>query len=466
MNRAGNPSRFFRAPRRSSETRCAGGTPEMRIRMPMRPYSLAASVALVGGLAVNVLTAGPARSAGADALVQAAQAAPADSTAPAAWSDTLAFSGHVEAGITFNPDSPADGINFGHLFTDRANKPLLNQLMLTAARPLDPKATGVDFGFKLQGLYGSDARFTHSFNLLDRSISGRNQIDIVEANGLLHLAGIGEGGVDVKLGIFPSPMSAESIDASANALYSHSYIFNFGVPFKHTGLLTTTHLTSALDLYLGVDTGVNAFLGEKGDNNDALAGQLGIGLNLLDGNLTIVALSHIGPENPEGAVDFAGNPIRVNSALRYLNDVLVTWKITDALTSTTDLNFIHDDGLHASGGGVAQYLTYSLSDQWTLIGRAEIWRDDKGAFVAKFPANLDAVNAARGFPNTAVSGGSTTYGALTLGANFKPSVPKAIDGFVIRPEIRVDDALNGTRPFNNGTSSHQVTFAADFILPF
>src|SRR5258708_10726474 len=100
-----------------------------------------------------------------------------EAAAPANWSDTLKFWGHVDAGITGNPDDPSNGINFGHLFTDRANRPLLNQLLLTAERPLDPKAEGYDFGFKLQGLYGSDARYTHSFNLLDRSIGGRNQPD-------------------------------------------------------------------------------------------------------------------------------------------------------------------------------------------------------------------------------------------------------------------------------------------------
>ena len=50
--------------------------------------------------------------------------------------DTLKLSGHIEAGITGNGDGPKNGLNFGHLFTDRANTPLLNQLMLTAERPL------------------------------------------------------------------------------------------------------------------------------------------------------------------------------------------------------------------------------------------------------------------------------------------------------------------------------------------
>jgi hypothetical protein len=45
-------------------------------------------------------------------------------------------------------------------------------------------------------------------------------------------------------------------------------------------------------------------------------------------------------------------------------------------------------------------------------------------------------------------------------------MPKPIDSLTIRPEIRFDDALNGTKPFNSGTSSHQVTFGIDAILAF
>jgi len=65
-----------------------------------------------------------------------------------------------------------------------------------------------------------------------------------------------------------------------------------------------------------------------------------------------------------------------------------------------------------------------------------------------------------------VGGGKTTYGELTLGLNLKPPVPKAFDGFVIRPEIRYDQSLNGTHPFNDAKMDHQLTLAADFVLPF
>ena len=39
--------------------------------------------------------------------------------------------GWIEGGITGNPDAPTDNHNFGHLFTDRSNEPLLNQRMVS-----------------------------------------------------------------------------------------------------------------------------------------------------------------------------------------------------------------------------------------------------------------------------------------------------------------------------------------------
>ena len=156
-----------------------------------------------------------------------------------------------------------------------------------------------------------------------------------------------------------------------------------------------------------------------------------------------------------------------NSALRYLNDVTVVWKATDKLTLTTDVNYIRDDGFNATGYGVAQYATYAINDWLKITGRGEIWRDNNGFFVASFPGNLDFVGIEHGNPlAVAISGGATTYGALTVGLAIKPPVPKQIEGLVIRPEIRYDASLNNTTPFGGGTKSSQWTFASDLIIPF
>ncbi|CEG10182.1 hypothetical protein BN961_03619 [Afipia felis] len=417
------------------------------------------------GLVVWVFSVGGA--AAADLTTKARDPVPALPS----WWDTVTISGHVQAGITFNERS-SGGINFGHLFTDKANSPLMNQALLTVQRPLDPKATGFDVGFKIQAMYGSDARYTHFLGEFDQSISGRNQFDIVEAHALFHLPWFTSGGVDVKVGQYVTLEGAEVIYAPDNALYSHSYIFNFGIPFKHTGVMTTTHVSPTLDVYAGIDTGVNTTFGNRfdnfnsGDNNKAAAFHGGIGLNLLDGALTVLATTHIGPENPNvSSVVLAG--INPNTALRYINDVTIVWKATDKLTLTTDLNYIRDDGFKATGGGVAQYATYALNDWLKITSRGEVWRDNNAFFVAAFPGNLDFVRVEHGNPlGTAIGGGATTYGALTVGLAIKPPAPKELDGLVLRPEIRYDTSLNGTTPFGAGTKRSQLTFGGDIIIPF
>ena len=93
------------------------------------------------------------------------------------WWDSFKFSGAGNVGITLNPDVDRNRLNIGHLFTDRANDPMLHQLLVTAERPIDPASSSIDFGFKFQGMFGSDARYTHFLGMLDKSIKGRYQLD-------------------------------------------------------------------------------------------------------------------------------------------------------------------------------------------------------------------------------------------------------------------------------------------------
>ena len=373
---------------------------------------------------------------------------------PAAPEPRFKIYGWVEAGITGNFANPSDNQNFGRLFDDRANEPLMNQFVITAERALDPKATGFDWGFKLQGMFGSDARFIHSLGIFDDTMKNdRYQPDLVEAYFSLHFPVPQTNGLDLQLGKFVTKEGAETIDPRTNFFYSHTYIFNFGIPFNHTGALATFHATKAIDLIAGITRGVNTSID---DNNAAMAFHGGIGLNLNDGKFTLLASTHIGPETPHD-----------KSHNRYLNDITATWKITDKLTSITDLNFIRDEAADANGYGAAQYFTYTCND-WLSAGiRGEIWRDAQGFFVTQYANNHDPMAALEGEPITdprTVGGGVTTYGALTLGLNFKVPVPKPLAGLVIRPEFRVDTSLNNTHPFNDSKDRTMETLALDAIL--
>lgn len=403
-------------------------------------------------------------------LGAAAQAADVETKPPPSWWDTFAVTGAIDAGLSLNPAYPADGLNWGHLFTDKANQPLFNQGILTLQRPTDPAAKDYDFGFKFQFMYGSDARYTHFLGELDYAINNLTQIDIVEAYLTAHLPWLFAGGIDIKGGQFVTLEGAEVIYAPDNLLYSHSYIFNFGIPLKHTGIMTTSHVTPWLDIYAGVTSGVNTALGYRlGDNNGAAAFHGGFGLTFFDGALTALATTHIGAENPDTPATRLACGCNPNTALRYLNDLTVTWKMSDAITFITDLNYIRDDGFNATGYGIAQYAAVAITDWLKLVGRAEVWRDNNGFFVAAYPGNFDFVNVEWGFPSTAIFNAPTTYLELTAGLNITPKLPEdlpLIKSLTVRPEIRYDRSLNGTTPFNAGTGHEQFTFGGDIVVKF
>jgi hypothetical protein len=364
--------------------------------------------------------------------------------------------GWIESGITFNPDAPKDNQNFGRLFDDRSNEPLLNQAAITFERTLPSGLTSFDWGFKLQGMIGADARPIHSLGLFDNTLNERIEPDIVEAYLALHFPILSAGGVDLKLGKFVTLEGNETIDPRANFFYSHTYLFNFGVPFNHSGALAIWHTTPKLDLYAGITRGVNTSID---DNNDSAAFHGGFGLNLADGNFTLLATTHIGPETPGNDHD-----------IRYINDLTFTTKLSKKLTAITDLNYVYDEGADATGYGIAQQFLYAFSDIFSLGIRGEVWRDADGFYIASFAENDDALDALRGgnvtFDPRTVGGGRTTYGAITFGVNIKPPMPKPLAGLSIRPELRYDRALNDTRPFNDSRDRDQFTAAIDVLLSF
>jgi hypothetical protein len=433
----------------------------------------AATVAAGWGTASAQTAAPPAATTTAPAPAPAPDAPP-----PGFWIDGIHLSAQIEAGVTGNFDGPKQ--NFGQLFTDKPNTVLLNQILLTANKPLDPKATGFDWGFKLQGMYGSDARYTHFLGEFDWvNPYDRNQFDIVEANALFHLPIFFDGGVDLKVGQYSTSLGYETIDPSTNPFYSHSYMFNFGLPFKHTGFLTISHVNPMLDVYLGLDTGSNTTFGSSGEDNSAIAFQGGVNLTLMGGNLTVLALTHIGPENASRALSALTPAFNADGYYRYYNDIVITYKATSALTLTTDLNWVRDDfgatgfatGKPSASNafGIAQYASYTLTDTLTLNGRAELYRDDNNFFVAGFGANNGFDQLQKGYPTPLVSGAkhATTYGELTLGVTYKPAgLPPVISGLLIRPEIRWDTDLGGASAYNGGTANSSFTAASDVVLTF
>ncbi|MGI9086548.1 MAG: outer membrane beta-barrel protein [Chthoniobacterales bacterium] len=366
--------------------------------------------------------------------------------------------GWVEGGVTANPDEPATRQNFGHLFSDRSNELLLNQTVITAERTLGG-GDNFDWGFKAQFLYGSDARFIHSVGLLDNTQHELWQPDLVEAWVLLRFPITNTaGGLDVKGGKFVTLEGAETIDPRPNVFYSHSYIFNFGLPLNHTGILFILHALKWFDFYAGATRGVNTSVT---DNNSSLGFLGGFGLNFFEGKLTALATTHVGPESYHD-----------NHDERYLNDLVITWKATSKLTAILEGNFAMDESVpgNAKAYGGAIYLTCALN-HWLSLGiREEIFCDETGFFVGSFADNDDFIDLQRGEtthidPRTFFAAG--TFNEVTIGASIKIPLAKPLASLTIRPELRYDAALSsGTTPFGNQDVRDQFTASIDAIVSF
>ncbi len=401
----------------------------------------------------------------------------ADDAAPAADPNAIKFSGLVDTGLYANTND--GGVNAGQLFTDKHDQWVLNQAMLTAERDFDPKAS-YDWGFKLQGFYGTDARYTHFIGLFDHNTTDRNQFDITEANVYAHTPWLTQGGIDVKAGGYSTPIGYEVIQASGNPLYSHSYIFNYADPLKHAGVVTTTHVNDTVDVWLGADSGLQTTYGERGNPDGGMSAMVGIGLNnLLGGKLTLLELSHLGPTDAELRSDQPAGIAGASHKGRYLNDLVATYKPDDLWTWVTELNYTRDDLLSAHAFGIAQYGIYQWNSWLSLIGRAEIFADPQGQFVGSYQGNRDPVNGERGLPQDyatdplglAASRTGVTYGALTFGANIKvPDAPAMLDGTMLRPELRWDRSLNGVDAFDYGSDGiardkGQISAGLDLVMP-
>jgi hypothetical protein len=414
--------------------------------------------------------------------VAAAADLPTDKAPPApppSWWSTLTITGEIDAGIMGNPDNPGDGLNWGRLFDDKANAPVLNASILTISRPTDPNATSYDVGFTVQTTYGEDARFTHYLGEGEYWINAPEQFDVLQANLQVHTPWLTSAGIDWKLGEWSTLEGAETIDPSGNLFYSHSYIFNYPEPFKDFGVLAITHVNPTVDIYTAVTSGQQTTLVPYvGDNNDAPAFEGGIGLNkLFGGSVTVLATTHIGPENGAGSPNAPGGVNNAaNTALVYENDLVVTWNATDKITVTGEGNYTRNDLINGETYGAVGYISYQTPWDWLKVnGRAEVWRDDTGLYTGEYPGNFDYVLAEHGFGNTAIFQGPATYAEFTAGVNITPTIPASvpfIKGVIFRPEVRYDTTLDGSTPFDipangaAGTKSSMVTVGGDVIVKF
>jgi hypothetical protein len=356
------------------------------------------------------------------------------------------ISGHVEVGYTYSMSNPPGDVITGRVFDFEHDDINLDQVDVTVARtlqPTDDKVLGYkdkfNVGFKMEWMYGKDARLIHSNGLFDHNnddTSRNEEFDLTQAfvdfgipvgNGLL-----------VRVGKFVTLAGYETINPTTNPLYSHSYMFGFAIPFTHSGVQASYSLSDSLSVSLGVNRGWEQSL-EDNNGDDGLTYMGQVGYVYTPGSGAPINFYLTGIAGPE-QTNRKGN-------WRVLLDLVASTKIGDQLTLGANVDWAYEDdaaidGNQAQWYGVALYAGYQLSSMFTLNVRGE-WFNDK--------------DGARGL-------GTNVYEA-TAGVSIKPFPDNALgSNLVIRPEIRYDYAQDAI--FDGGTDHDQVTVGVDAIFTF
>ncbi|MGD9854919.1 MAG: outer membrane beta-barrel protein [Planctomycetaceae bacterium] len=279
---------------------------------------------------------------------------------------------------------------------------------------------GVDFGGRLDVMYGTDAQNTQAFGNRPGNWDFMNGFDHGVYGWALPQAYLeaAYGDWSVKAGHFYTLMGYELVTAPGNFFYSHAFTHNFGEAFTHTGAVATYAASDDVTLYggwtLGWDTGFDQF-------ND--------GSNFL-GGASVAATDDV----TVTYIVTAGNLGWLGDG--YAHTLVADWVINDEWEYIFQSDYVGTDAIgggHFDTIGVNQYLFYTISDKVKAGGRAEWWK-------------------AHG----------VSYYEMSLGVNVLPTA-----NFRIRPEIRYQWApgtTTATNPF--GITVDETIFGIDAILIF
>jgi hypothetical protein len=270
----------------------------------------------------------------------------------------LGMSIYLQGGYTYNFENPDSGINRQRIFDQKANTFLLDLAQIQFAK--DAPEGGV--GFKLKVSAGETAKYIHSAGLGNPD----DAFDLTEAY-VDYVAPLGSG-LKLRFGKFVTYHSAEVIEAKDNFNYSRSFLFNYAVPFTHTGFMGGYKFSEAFTANLYLVNGWDVTT----DNNNGKTFGVGLAFTPLDP----VQLTFNFMYGPEQASNSSHN--------RFLFDWTGTFKATKSLTFMANVDYAHEDSDPLNGGknsewyGAAVYAKYDFTDFFGASVRGEYFDDKNG----------------------------------------------------------------------------------------
>jgi hypothetical protein len=271
--------------------------------------------------------------------------------------NALGMSIYLQGGYTYNFASPSPEVNGLRVFDQEANSILLDLAQLQFVK--EPAVGGV--GFKLKLSAGETAKFIHS-----NGLGGSDDpFDLTEAY-ISYTAPLGKG-LRIDFGKFVTYFGAEMIEARDNPNYSRSFLFNYAIPFTHTGFKVSYPIS---DMFSGSLYLVNGW-DDTEDNNKGKSVGLSLGVTPME-QLSMLFNFMYGPEKPDN-----------NHDQRFLFDWVGTVKPMKDLSFILNADYATEQHSASDGGeakwyGWAIIAKYDFNDWFSLALRGEYFNDQDG----------------------------------------------------------------------------------------
>jgi len=272
--------------------------------------------------------------------------------------DTLGLSIYLQGGYTFNFRNPDSGRNEQRIFDQKANSFLIDLAQIQFAK----EAPVGGLGYKLKVSFGETAKYIHAAGLGDPS----DVVDLTEAY-VNYVAPLGSG-LKFQFGKFVTYHGAEVIEARDDFNYSRSFLFNYAIPFTHTGFMAGYTFSKALTANIYVVNGWDTF----NDNNKGKT----FGTSFLVTPIEPLSMNFnfmYGPEQRDNSTHY-----------RFLFDWVGTFKATKKLTFVINADYANEEKDPLNGGrystwyGIAGYVKYDFTDWFSTSIRAEYFGDSNG----------------------------------------------------------------------------------------
>jgi hypothetical protein len=333
------------------------------------------------------------------------------------------------------------------------NKLELSQQIVIIERTMDTvQQDHMDWGFRINNLYGIDYRYTTAKGYFSDQLLKHNHLygyDPLQLYVDIYFPTIGEGSI-LRLGRYISPLDIEAQLSPDNFLYTHSVMFTYD-PYTFTGGQFITKINDNLSSQLGVHGGNDMAPWTKASQ--------------VNGE---ILLRWVAPSNKDslfGGLDSIGHGYFKNDH----DDLQVfgfTWshKFSDKWTTMTEQYYIWQRnallGGTVTGGTPQPYFEGTgpgkkipgLSNSYGVVNYTSYVIDNKQLLVFRSDCLADFQGERTGFPGS--------YFEHTLGY-----INHLTSWVMFRSEVRFD-YTSGQRAYDNGTKRDQFTFGMDVIIRF